>query len=125
MAKQVGKLLAKCHTINGCEYSIRVTRHALEQMDTRCVSSADVVESVLELKVNRLLYLQSMWENICLINSKLNITVIFRWVKNTILVLTVLPKSEQVFAKNGTWYECLSAELNSSRMGVQIKTVSS
>ena len=113
MANQKGKLLARCQAINGCEYTIRVTEHALEQMEARGVRGSDIVETISAFGVNRLLHLQTVSCHFCLINNRLNTTVILSWVKNRIIVLTVLAKSEQIFAKRGTWYINVSDELSS------------
>ncbi len=123
MANQIGKLLVRYKFINGSEYTIRASQHALEQMEIRDVSISDIVETISALRVSRLLYLQAMWENICLVNNRLNTTVIFRWVKNRIIVLTVLSKTDQVFAKNDTWYEYFDGELNSLKKRRQKKAV--
>ena len=118
MANQKGRLLARCQVINGCEYSIRVTKHALEQMEVRGVSGSDVVETIFALGIKRLLHLQKVSSCFCLINNRLNRTVILSMVKNRIIVLTVLAKAEQVFTKRGTWYIDVSNE--SSSLGKEV-----
>ncbi len=99
------KLLAKLE-INGQQYSIRATAHALQRMEQRGIDEFVVTGNVMALGKEKLQALQVQQEEAIIIDEVSNSAVVIGFVKNTVKVITVINKSN-VFVKSNTRIEKL------------------
>lgn len=101
--KPKDKMIAELK-INGAQYSIRATAHAVERMAEREVDQYVVAANVMALGKQRLLELQEAQAEAIVIDEDKNIAVVIGFKKNRIQVITVINKAN-VFVKKDTVIE--------------------
>lgn len=87
--------------INGDTYSIRATKHSLERMDERNIDEYFVASDLLSLGKDKIVELQNDEEDIALIDEDNEVSIIFGFTKNRIMVITVIDKSD-IYVKSNT-----------------------
>lgn len=105
MAKN-GKSLALL-TIEGKDYSIRASEHALQRMEERQVDSYVVAGNVMALGAERLQELQRKQEEAMIIDEENEVAVVIAFKGNRIMLVTVLNKAN-CYVKKGTRIERVS-----------------
>lgn len=86
--------------IEGKDYSIRATAHSMDRMRTRRVDEITVVGNILAIGKDNIKSLLHD-DDYMLIDTQNNVSIVFTREKNTLLVVTVIDKSN-VFVKQGT-----------------------
>ena len=99
------KLIAELK-INGQQYSIRASAHALQRMEEREVDEYVVAGNILALGKQRLAELQEEQAEAIIIDEEKDVAVIIGYKGNRIMVVTVIGRSN-VFVKKGTVIEKL------------------
>jgi len=103
--KAKGKAIAELK-INGKQYSVRATAHAMERMEERGVDEYVVAGNVMALGKDRLTELQEEQAEAIVIDDEKNVAVVIGFKGNRIMVITVIDKAK-VFVKKGTVIERL------------------
>ncbi len=84
------------------QYSVRATKHAVEQMEKREISAKKVVETIQGLPSAKILDLQKGGRDVCAIDKETGISVVFGFDGNKLMVVTVVDDCESIFAKRRT-----------------------
>ena len=90
--------------IDGQQYSIRATGHALDRMEQRGVDAYAVAGTVMALGPERLTALQAAEEEAIIIDREKEISVVIAFSGNRVQVVTVIDKAA-TFVKSNTTIE--------------------
>ena len=88
-------------------YSIRISNHAMQRLEERNISYNAVCEDILSLTFAEFKNLQSKNQDIMFINLLNNYSIVFCFDKNTLIIKTVINKSNNIEVYGDTYVRIL------------------